>query len=269
MWLAIIFLSLLALVLLITLALLFVPVRYKLNLNYSGKQEIYLKVSWLFRLFKFNYDNTIERKSTLYIFGIYVRRRKSKRRRRLKEKKVSDFKKTVVDKDEGIDFDKVGRDEKVSEYSADWAKHLQEEDTSSKEKMNGLKENWDKFKSYPYKEMLVNKTKLLLKRLIKPLKPKEANLKCSFGFDDPSTTGALLGAAHAICGICGLYNHVSITADFEKRCLNYECHVEGKIRVWSLTWPIVAYLLSKPVWFFIKPLIFNRYRKERKEELYE
>jgi len=267
MRLAIIFLSLLALVLLITLALLFVPIRYNINLNYRGKQEIYLKASWLFRIFKFNYDNTVVRKSTLTIFGIYVRRRK--RKRRLKEKKVSDLNKTIVSEDEAIYCDMVGSDEIMSEQSTDWAKHLQEEDSSSKEKVNRLKENWDRFKSYPYKEMLVSKTKLLLKRFIKPLKPKEAKLKCSFGFDDPSATGALLGAAHAICGICDLYDHVTITADFEKKCLNYECRVEGKIRVWSLTWPLVVYLISKPVWFFLKPMIFNRYRKERKEELYE
>jgi len=249
--LVIIFLSLLALVLLIILALLFVPIRYYINLNHSGKQKIYLKASWLFRIFKFNYDNTVIHKSTLKIFGISVSGRKPKSKRRLKEKKVSDFIKTVVSDDE------AGNDEIMSEQPTDWAKQFKEEDTSSEEKGNGLRENWDKFKSYPYKEMLVSNTILLLKRLIRPLKPKNASLKCTFGFDDPSATGALLGAAHAVCGICDLYDHVSISADFDKKCLNYECHAEGKIKVWSLTWPFVVYAFSKPVWFFLKPFIFS------------
>jgi len=253
MWLVIIFLALLALMLLVISVLLFVPIRYYINLKYSGKQEVYLKASWLFRIFTFSYDNTVVHKSTLKVFNTSVSGRKLKDIQRLKEKKAYDLNKTVVDEDEAIDSDKASSD--VGEQSTDWAKQLEEEDSSSDEKGSGLRENWDRFKSYPYKEMLVSNTILLLKRLLKPLKPKAASLKCCFGLDDPSATGALLGAAHAICGICGLYNNVSITADFDKKCLNYECYVEGKIKVWSLTWPFVVYSFSKLIWFFLRPLI--------------
>jgi hypothetical protein len=235
-----------------------VPIRYKINLSYNGKQEVHLRATWLFRIFKYNYNNTDLLKRGLRKFGSSDSGNKPSSKRQRKEN-ISGLEKTV-DEHESIGLDTADSSESASEQSTDRSKHSEKEYTSSEEKGSSLKENWDKFKSYPYKGMLISDTKLLMKRLIKPLKPKEFNLKCSFGFDDPSITGSVLGAAHAVCGIYGLYDHVSITADFEKKYLSYESQVIGKIRLWSLTWPFVVYSFSKPIWFFLKPLVYKAIR---------
>jgi hypothetical protein len=252
--LALIFVSVLALALFVILLLLIVPIRCRLNADYNGKPDIQFEARWLFRIFTIIYSKSGIPLLTLKVFGISV-----KRRHKPPKKKLTDTDKVIANNDEAFDYNNEG----IEHPTVKGKMTEDDEKPSSVIKKKRLKENWDKFIAYPYKEMLVNKTILLLKRLIKATKPKDGDVECCFGFEDPSVTGILLGAVHALCGACCLYKYIRITADFEKEYLYLKCRLEGSIRLGSLVWPLIAYIVSKPVWILVKPLIFKKKEKGR------
>lgn len=79
-----------------------------------------------------------------------------------------------------------------------------------------------------------------LKRLCKKLKPNKLRGNIRFGFEDPSTTGKLLG------GISILYpyikDHIHVTADFEEKVLVGDIYIKGKLRI-SMLLSFVLYLI--------------------------
>ena len=228
-------------VLLIISVVLFAPIRYRLNADYKGKLGLHVKASWILRIFTLIYDTDFNPAFKLTIFGRTGRKKKDR------------HKKTHHDSDE--DNQDIQKTEQESTETQ------KEDDNAKRSKLGDLKAHWHKVIDYPYKDLLVKKTLLFAKRFIKALLPTQADGECCFGFDDPSATGMLLGAAHAFLGITDLYNRVSISADFEKKYLYLKCHIAGKVTLWSLCWPFVAYALSKPVWIIIKPMIFKQKTK--------
>ena len=237
----------LTLVLLVLLTVLFVPVRYKLNAEYSEKIGVYLKASWLLRMFVLIYDTEVNPAVKLKILG-----RTGKNKRKSKSGSEAGNKKR-----------KKSEEKAESKQKSTKQKPAKQKSGSNEKGFKGWdkKELWRNFKDYPYKEPLIRKTLLFTKRLIKALLPSQADGECRFGFDDPGATGALLGAAHTVLGITNLYGHICVSGDFEKEYLYLKCNIAGKITLWSLCWPFAAYALSRPVWIIIKPMIFKKKTK--------
>ena len=239
--LALILACLLALALFIAFLALSVPIKYRLNAVYNGKPDILIKAKWFFRIFTLTYETGGSPALKLKVFG-----------------RMPKHKGSVKSGSNGGSSGK-GNDKNIG-------KEADEEETAKTSlvsRINEIKGHWNKFLEYKYKNLLVKKTLQLLKRLLKAIKPRYADGECHFGFDDPSVTGMLLGAAHALCGMAQLYRHIRLKADFEKKYLYFKCHAEGKIRLWSLLWPLVAYAVSKPVWIIIEPFIFKKRAKGR------
>ena len=239
--LSLILLCILALALLAALVVLSAPVRYRVNAGYDGKTDILLNAQWILRIFTVNYNASGTPAFTFKICGRVRQRRKLQKAGKVKKKKKQD---------EDIDLETD-----VIEHK----KHKKK--VSFTEKAIKVKENWDKLIDYPYKHMIVEKTILLLKRLVKAILPKDITGECRFGFEDPCITGMLLGAFYALFGMLRLYNQIYVSADFEKEYLYLKCQIAGKIRLWSLLWPLIAYAVSKPVWIILKPLVFKKRAK--------
>ncbi|MDR1558878.1 MAG: DUF2953 domain-containing protein [Clostridiales bacterium] len=248
--LALILVYVLAAVLIIITLALFSPARYRLRAGYDGKNEIFLKAAWLFHIFSVIYDTNA---SPAFKFNIFGRARKRKRK--------------PADTERGYDNESnIKKREELKENNNEEKSEENEEDEEKQsliDKFNKWKGYWDKFLEYPYKSGLTEKTLLFLKRVLKAILPDRADGECRFGFEDPSLTGMLLGLAHAVRGRAGLYEHVRISADFEKKYLYLKCRASGKIRLWALLWPFLAYVLSKPVWIIIKPHIFKNKKKAK------
>ena len=231
---------LLALAFLLFLLVVSAPIIYRLKAGYAGKPDIRFNAKWILRIFTVNYDTSNTPAFTIRICG--RAKHKLKKAKPVSEKgKSSNSKKRNNDPetDAGEDKKKVSLIDNVKKAG----------------------EAWDKFTDYPYKRRLVNQTILLVKRLIKGILPREIAGECCFGFDDPSLTGMLLGAAHALLGAAHLYNKIYVNADFEKEYLYLKCQSAGKIRLWSILWPLIAYAVSKPVWIILKPLVFKKQAK--------
>jgi len=222
-------------------AVLFVPVRYRLNAGYIDKLNVYVKASWLLRIFTVIYNTDAQPAFALQVFG-RAGRRKAKR-----ENNGSD-----ADSSETKD---------IKQKKSKQAKQKKDKKVGDVPNKRGIKFYWRKFTDYQYKEALVKRTLLLVKRTVKALLPSQADGECRFGFEDPSATGMALGAAHALLGMTDSYSHVNIGAVFDRKFFYLQCRMSGKLSIWSLTWPLAAYALSRPVWIILKPLIFKKKSK--------
>lgn len=78
------------------------------------------------------------------------------------------------------------------------------------------------------------------KRFLKKVKPKVLDGAISFGFEDPSITGRVLGGISMIYPY--LQDHLIISADFEEKTLSGKIYIKGKIRL-SMIFSFLLYLL--------------------------
>ena len=106
--------------------------------------------------------------------------------------------------------------------------------------------------SYPEKKKLINITIKMIKRLLRPLKPKLFNAEGTIGFDDPSYTGYFVGMAEALRGIYDLGKTIRIQGDFQRKILYYKFNVKGWFIPLSLIWPVLAYVFSGPIMRIIR-----------------
>ena len=74
------------------------------------------------------------------------------------------------------------------------------------------------------------KCKKELFRLLKHLKPKKADVKIVYGFDDPYYTGQVLAALSVLYPFIG--GCTSVTPDFEHQVLKGSAYLKGKICLW-------------------------------------
>ena len=103
-------------------------------------------------------------------------------------------------------------------------------------------------------------------KVIKAILPRKWNIDGNIGFEDPSTTGKLLGALGAMYPILG--NHIRMIPDFENEVLEIEGKAKGHIRLGNLTYQLVSLLLNRHCFKFIK-LIFDELggSKKKKKEI--
>lgn len=110
-------------------------------------------------------------------------------------------------------------------------------------------------------EKLLKATFKLLKKLIKNMGFKKFEVKGTVGFDDPSDTGKVLGAVYSV--IPFLPFDVSIDGNFDNRELKGNFYIKGRTNLWLLLFPVVRYVLTKPVW----PLVRDYWKGELNEQL--
>ena len=68
--------------------------------------------------------------------------------------------------------------------------------------------------------------------LLKHIKPRYVFTDITFGFDDPSMTGKVLGALAAFCAMAGF--KPGLTPDFEKKIFEGEIKIKGRITIFVL-----------------------------------
>jgi hypothetical protein len=135
---------------------------------------------------------------------------------------------------------------------------IKEDSDGEPEEKKGVIQRVKDFIEIKEKEAIVSQAWLTLKRLLKAVIFKEFYAKTIFGFDDPSLTGVLLGAAYMIVTPLGLGEQILFDGDFENKRLFADVRVKGYTNLWSILWPLTAFAISKPVWPIIKPHLFKK-----------
>jgi hypothetical protein len=92
-----------------------------------------------------------------------------------------------------------------------------------------------------------------VKRVLEILKPKYMHIYGTYGFEDPSLTGMVCGAAGVIKGIVP-NARLHLTPDFTREILELDLRAEGSMQVGSLAYQTIRTMLKKPV----RKIIFKR-----------
>ena len=271
-------LGILALLLLIVSAVLFVPIRYRAEFTKQDKDMSGKAVAtWLFgigRLKAFFKDGE------LTYFGRIAFRKLGEDKKKPPKKNIK--KKTREDgaaeekQEEKTSAQKASAEkaqtnvnEKRSETSAKSpvkspehkktkekkkrAKSDKKEGLSTFQKIRNLIRNRDEaaaiLKSH---EAVILKSLKRIRKLLLHILPKKVRGYAEFGFDDPSTTGKVLGGLSALYGMTGPL--LDLRPDFRNKVFNCDLYIKGRIRIFT-----VALILLL--------LYFNKELKETREQL--
>ena len=118
-------------------------------------------------------------------------------------------------------------------------------------KGKGIK-NLKKLLEYPNKDIIIKYTIKLVKELSKNIKPNYVCIDILAGFDDPAKTGYFLGLMSVI-SVFFPYK-ININTDFNNKIFNADTRFNGKTSLWLIGFPILKYILRKPIW----NLLMNR-----------
>lgn len=140
---------------------------------------------------------------------------------------------------------------------------------SVKYKISGIKGFIDRLKDYKafISEIsskydirsILEKTALLTKKLFKNIGFKVFEINGIIGFEDPAMTGKVLGALAA--ADCIIPADVAIDGDFENKRLEGSLVLSGRTSVFKMSFPVIVYLLRKPV----RPVIIDLIRGDKNE----
>lgn len=107
-----------------------------------------------------------------------------------------------------------------------------------------------RFNDKYYINLLILATWKLLIRLIKNLGFKKLELNGIIGFNNPADTGKALGAIAVVNTFLPL--NVNIAGNFKNKELTGDFNIKGRTNLWLILFPIVKYVLTKPVWPVVK-----------------
>ena len=245
--------------LLITIALIvivmIVPIRYQVEGElHEKKPGVRGEITWFFYLInmKFSYENEFHIIVRILGFKVYD----SKQEVFLNyedELLVSSRKINLKDKTEGFKVKLQNVVAKIKEI----LKKIQD----GKLKVEHYLELWNRKET----QITFQRAKRKFGKVLKALLPKKWKLVGNVGFQDPATTGKLMGAVGAMYPILG--NNVLIVPDFENEVIELEGNMKGHVRLANLTYQLISLLLNPYCFKFIK-LVFDELggSKKRKKE---
>ncbi len=237
-------LGILALLLFLILLVLFVPVRYSAAFkNTDSEMSGTARVTWLLGLvsFKIKYE---EKKFTTHGRVAFVKLFKDKEETEEKTEKKPKEKKYD-------DHVKASGKEKAAETHG--KKTTKTEDNNLKnpnpnlsvvDRLKNIYTNRDKVADlWEDTRPAVMKALKKIKKLLLHIVPKSSGGVIEFGFDDPSTTGKLLGTISAVYGLTGPL--FALHPDFENKVLNSDIWIKGRIRIFTVALILVLLYFNK------------------------
>lgn len=215
----ILLIGLVLLVMSLILIILFVPIRYFAEGTYEEQLSAKFKVSWLFGAF--HGKGSVEGSQVTYKVGVLF--------------------KTLAASAPIVAHESTGT----------------ETETEVKPKVNfvkikeQVKKVWTFLKDEENEGLLPFIFKQIGK-LLKKMLPKKLNIQCHFGFEDPATTGIVLGFASVFHGLT--YKQLKLLPDFQEKVLEGSVLVKSKIRMIWFVWFAVRLIWDRRVRHAIKDL---------------
>ena len=263
---------LLGLILLAVLLVLFVPVRYRGQVKAGEKKDalsnIYVqgKVTWLLHFISFRMEYLDKQINLqLRICGISVLEGNDKQKNKTKKIKQTTKAPQQSMMGKGDFAPEMSKGNQSSELSAKntcenydrgmSSKDIREEYASVplQENVRNIQKNIASFKSkLEYYRRLwydgdtrasVSHVKKELFYILRHVGPRKVDGWLYFGFDDPATTGEVLGILYVLQSFSG--NHLCVEADFERKLFEGEFSLTGHLRMVHFLKVFLALLLDK------------------------
>jgi hypothetical protein len=272
-------LILLALILLTMFILLLTGIKYEAKSSCDdGNNCAEGFISYVFGLIRFSFryeDKKLAYGLNIGFIEILGSEKKPKKVKTESEKKVTADKKATSDKKATADKQttadrKAPSEKKVSlgegkartstEHKSDKKKVKRKRFGSIKRKKSnrkskrgaGIKARLDMAISIAKKydiRQLIAVTLKFCNRFIKALGIKQLSADTVFGFDDPSTTGLILGGASVVAAF--LPFRVGLRGYFDGKYFEINGILKGKTNLLRLLIPVVVFIMEKPVWKII------------------
>lgn len=159
---------------------------------------------------------------------------------------------------EGEDVDITLRvlNKRVYRLKSKGSKDKEEQPQQPPEKKEKDKREKKGFKLKELADMtLIDEILKYFKQVLNILKPKYMHLYGTYGFDDPSLTGA-------VCGVTGIIKSIipkarlNLTPDFTREVMDLDLRAEGSMAVGSLAYQTIRTVLKKPV----RKILFRKKR---------
>lgn len=115
------------------------------------------------------------------------------------------------------------------------------------EKIKNIKDVKDSFVHYLKRDdskLAIKEIKHIILKVLKHILPKKLWARVKFGFEDPATTGNILGVASILYGVYG--DHLELEPDFEHVVLEGEYKLNGRIRAFTLL--VAAFKIYRNKW---------------------
>lgn len=162
------------------------------------------------------------------------------------DKHKSNDKKEHKSKNNKKSHKKKRKMKEINEKNKEFEKNLK----SKNHKKSFLKgkgiENFKKILEYPDKDIIIKYTIKLVKELSKNIKPDYGQINILTGFDNPAKTGYFLGLISVI-SVFFPYK-INTNTDFNNKAFNVDTCFNGKTSLWLIGFPILKYILRKPIW---------------------
>ncbi len=217
-----ILLGLIALLLFVLLLVLFVPVRYKACFSKQDKNMTgSAGITWLLRLLsiKIKYkDKKLEKSGRIAFFKLLKEKEEEPKEKEPEKKKPSGKK------------HKKKKKHKKGLSVVDRLKNIYE----NRDEVVDL---WEEYKPE------VSKAFKRIGKLVLHIIPKRSGGFIDFGFEDPSTTGKVLGGVSAIYGFTGAL--FELRPDFEDPHADCDIWIQGRVRIFTVALIFVLLYFNK------------------------
>ncbi len=124
-----------------------------------------------------------------------------------------------------------------------------------KQKGIDIKEKIDRWVGYLSRErtkVAISKVKDHIIKILKHIMPRKWNAYVEMGFDDPATTGKILGYYWMFIGLYG--NHFICVPDFEHKVLKANLDAKGRIQLFWFVYVVFQFLFDKDLVYLRKTI---------------
>jgi len=238
----IILLAVLGIILCLLLLVLFVPIRYRAELEKKSEILIKADISWLLRMLRVDIFYKKTEKDIVVKFLWLKLYPKKEKQRKTKEQTTTQTTTQATGAQTGA---------KSEVYPAERPAKQSEKKVTKKSTKKVSKEENKSFNISAVKEFFKSEDNILgilqtlnsIKRLLKHVFPGKISGYVRFGTGDPCSTGQILGLLAAFYGYYG--RTLTIQPDFLEKCLETEVKIKGKIRIFTLLMVILCLWFDK------------------------
>lgn len=248
--------SILGMVLVFLLAVLFVPVRYRVEGRYEETPFVQAKISWFLSALSVNIRYE-EQKLTVKVKILGLLMKKKKKEKRLEQSVAAEIVREPAA--EITDEPAVAKpSEEPEEKDGGAGKTMEREKTGKRkieytnphicDKIKEIGRKKEAFQAFLRDEKNKRAFDLIRRELLhmwKQIRPKKMSVSCHFGFEDPSVTGQVLAAGAAFYPL--YRDKIRLYPDFSQKVLMAEGNLRGRIRIFPLLLIIIRLWKNKQI----------------------